>query len=51
MKLTVRKRVFGINDLPHIELVNDNLKMLDDAWERTLMALEKAPEEDCLEGL
>ena len=51
MTLTVRKRVFGINELPHIELFNDNLKIFDDAWERILMALDKAPEEDCLEGL
>ena len=40
-----------MNDTRSILLVNDNLKKFDQAWEESLMALEKEPEEDPLEGL
>ena len=40
-----------MNDLLNIDLVSDNLKEFDQAWEETLMALEKEPEVDLVEGL
>ena len=39
------------NALLNIELVNGNLKRLGQAWEETLMALEKEPKADLLDGL
>ena len=48
---TTFRREFDINDLLNIELVNDNLKKFDEAWENILMALEKAQEDDLLENL
>ena len=35
----------------NIELVNDNLKKFDQACDETLLALEKEPEADLLEGI
>ena len=40
-----------MNDLLNIELVNDNVKKFDRAWEENLMALEQAPEKYLFEGL
>ena len=47
----VQRRVPGMNDLLDIELLNDSLKTLDEAWENILMAPEKEPEDDLLKGL
>ena len=40
-----------MDDLLNLELVNDNRTKFDEACEEILMALEKEPEEDLLEGL
>ena len=39
-----------MKDLLNIELVTDNLKKFDKAWLKFLMALEKKPEDDLLDG-
>ena len=39
------------NDLVSVELVNDSLMKFDQVWEETLMALDKTPAADLLEGL
>ena len=41
----------SMNDLLNVELVNDSLKRFDQSWEETLMALEKEPEGDLVQGL
>ena len=47
----VHGRAMSMNDLLNIEVVNDILKKFDQAWEETLMALEKEPEADLVEDL
>ena len=42
-------RPLSMNDLLNIELVNDKLKKVDEAWV-TMMVVEKAPDEDSLAG-
>ena len=44
----VQRRATNTNDLLHIELVHENLRKLDQAWEEPLMALEEEPEADLL---
>ena len=40
----VQPRVINKNDLINVELVGDDDKKLDQAWEESLMVLEKVPE-------
>ena len=40
-----------MNDVLNFEWVNDNLKTFDEALENILMTMEKAPDDDLLEGL
>ena len=40
-----------MNDKLNIECVDDNLKTFDEARQETLLALEKEPEADLMEGL
>ena len=42
-------RAIGIDDVLNVELINDNLKKFDEAWEEFLMGLEKVPEADLFE--
>ena len=44
-------RVSGSNDMLNIELRDDNLKMFDQTWEETLMAMEKERGRDFLQSL
>ena len=39
-----------MNDVFNIVLVNDHLEIFDEAWETTLTALEKKPEDDLVKA-
>ena len=47
----VQMRAVGLDDLPIIEVRNDNLKMFHQARVQTLMAMEKLPARHLLESL
>ena len=51
MREDFRKGVVGKNDLLNIELRSDSLKMFDQAWEETLMAMEIGLDRAFLESL
>ena len=40
-----------MTDVLHIELRSDSLKMFDQAWEETWMAMDIGPDRSFLEGL
>ena len=40
-----------MNDVLNMVLVNDHLENFDEAWETTLPALEKKPEDDLMKAL
>ena len=46
----VRRRAIGLDDLPNIEVRNDNLKRFQQAWEETWIVVEKEPERDFLDS-
>ena len=47
----VQGRAIGMNDLLNIELRNDSLKMFDQAWDETLMAMDIETNMAFVEGL
>ena len=47
----VQVRAISVNGLLNIKLVNDNHEKFEPSWEEPLIALEKEPQGDLLEGL
>ena len=47
----VQKRVIDIDDLLNIEVVHDNLRKFDEAWEITPRAPERESENDLSQGI